>query len=135
MKGAILVLLGLILLSCQTYSNKIDPKALKNEVFDIHDEVMPKMGDLRRVRKALLLQADSLLKVDSTRASVLKSAADSIAVANDGMMEWMRNFNPDFEGTDEEVINYLNEQKRSITKVRDDMLGTLESGQQLLEGQ
>ena len=129
----ILFILVAVFAACQTKSEETDLKALKDEVFEIHDAVMPKMGDLRRVRKALMLQADSLQVSDSVRVNVLLNASDKIADANESMMDWMRNFDPNFEGTDEEILNYLNEKKASITKVKEDMLGSLAEGQAILE--
>ena len=102
--------------------------SLKSEVLFIHDEVMPKMGELRRVRKDLMLQADSLMASDASRASILDSLANNIASANEGMMQWMRGYEPDFEGTEEEVRAYLEAQKSSIQKVKEDMESALKSG-------
>ena len=122
------------LMACQT-SNKqeVDLKALKNEVLDIHDDVMPNMGDLRRVRKSLMLRADSIMASDSARAAILLTASDAIDAANEGMMDWMRNFDPNFEGTYEETLNYLNEKKASIEVVRKNMLESKSEGEKVLE--
>ena len=69
MKNLLLLSL-LFLLSCQTSKKEeVDLKALKDEVFELHDEVMPLMGDLRRVRKSLMLQVDSIQEADSERGS------------------------------------------------------------------
>lgn len=124
----------LFILSCQpSGKEQVDLKALKNEVFDIHDEVMPKMGDLRRVRKAIMLQADSIQALDSVGADRLIEASDKLAAANESMMDWMRNFDPDFEGTYEERLQYLNQQKEGIIQVRDDMLSSLEAGEKIID--
>ncbi len=133
MKKFLLITITVLCFSCQSNKGEVDLKALKDEVFEIHDEVMPKMGNLRNVRKSLMLQADSLQAIDSSAAAVLINASDAIAAANEGMMDWMRNFDPNFEGTDEEVLKYLNDQKASITKVRTDMLESLENGEKLLQ--
>jgi hypothetical protein len=123
----------IVLIACQPSAKKeVDLKALKDEVFALHDEVMPKMGDLRRVRKDLMLQADSIQAVDSAQAAILISASDELNAANEGMMNWMRNFNPNFEGTDEETLNYLNEQKASIEEVNKNMKESLSKGEALL---
>lgn len=130
----ILALLLLVILgACQTTpKEEVDLKALKNEVFDIHDEVMPEMGNLRRVRRDLMLQADSIKDLDSARAAFLIEASDNLDAANESMMNWMRNFDPNFEGTDEEVLTYLTEKREGIIQVRDDMLESLEAGQKIL---
>ena len=105
---------------------------LKTEVLAVHDEVMPKMGDLRRARKDLMLQADSLIESDPERAALLNAAADALGNANESMMQWMRAYEPEFEGTEEEIREYLLGQKESIQKVKEDMLGSLAAGQEIL---
>ncbi len=124
----------ILFLACQpSKRSEVDLKALKNEILDIHDAVMPQMGELRRTRKSLMLWADSIQNADSLKAVALLLASDKLATANESMMDWMRNFDLDFKGTDEEVLKYLNEQKESIIRVEADMLTCLGSGQKLLE--
>ncbi len=110
-------------------------KEIKNQAIEVHDEVMPLMGNLRSVRKDLMLIADSISTSDSLKASILNEKAAEIAAANEGMMQWMRNFEPEFEGSEDEKIEYFKGQKISIEKVKVDMLEALDSGQKVLENQ
>ena len=126
------ILLLVAMFSCQP-SGESELKVLKDEVMAIHDEVMPQMGDLRRTRKDLMLQADSLMASDSVRATELNDLASKIEGANEGMMQWMRAYEPDFAGSDEEIKNYLEAQKLSIEKVRDEMKKSLADGKNALE--
>ena len=107
-------------------------KQIKKEALDIHDEVMPKMGVLRKAKKSLVLLADSVIKVDSVRADVIISASEDIAKANASMMDWMRNFEPEFEGSEEEMLKYFNEQKVSIEEVKKAMDESLARGEEYL---
>ncbi|MEQ9467782.1 MAG: hypothetical protein RLN88_10250 [Ekhidna sp.] len=125
-------LITIILFAACGPGKKEELQTLKDEVMSIHDEVMPKMGELRNVRKQLMLQADSLMESDSVRAAILTTAADNIGEANESMMQWMRNFEPEFEGTNEEVMQYLQGQKESIQKVKEDMLGSVAKGREVL---
>ena len=125
------ILLLVAMFSCQP-SGESELKVLKDEVMAIHDEVMPQMGDLRRTRKDLMLQADSLMASDSVRATELNDLASKIEGANEGMMQWMRAYEPDFAGSDEEIKNYLEAQKLSIEKVRDEMKKSLADGKNAL---
>ena len=107
-----------------------------DQVMAAHDEVMPKMGDLRRLSKELGEKADSLAALsDSTyndRIQQLRTTAEKIEAANESMMEWMRQFEmPDNEAPVAEVLVYLREQKEKIDKVREDMLKSLEEGEAL----
>ena len=63
------VLLVLLIASCGgDKPNQINN--LKDEVMGLHDEVMPKMGDLRKASKSLMMKAETL---DSTSAAKLNT--------------------------------------------------------------
>ena len=47
-------------------------------------------------------------------------------------MVWMRNFDPNFEGSDEELLKYLTDQKTSIEEVSRKMNESLQKGEELL---
>ena len=85
-----------------------------------------------KTSKALSVKVDSLADRDSVAAATLKSIAGEIDQANESMMVWMRQFDPGFEGTEEEVKQYLLDQKKGIEKVAKDMNATLEKGKQAL---
>ena len=126
------LLLATLLVSCGP-SKQDQIKEIKNQAMEIHDEVMPLMGDLRSVRKDLMLLADSIVVSDSIQAAQLGEAASEIADANEGMMEWMRNFEPEYEGTHDELLQYFKDQKIKVEKVKEDMLESLASGEKALE--
>lgn len=129
-----IVVLIAILVACGGAKEEKDPVSdLKEEVIAVHDEVMPKMGELRKVEKLLRSKADSLSEADSLVANRHVAAADAIEHANEGMMNWMRNFDPNFEGTEEEILKYLDDQKKSIEQVKQKMLQSLDTGKALLE--
>ncbi|WP_420576009.1 hypothetical protein [Ekhidna sp.] len=131
MKNLTLLTVIIFLAACGP-SKKEELQTLKSEVMAIHDEVMPKMGELRRTRKDLLLQADSLMESNPDRAAMLTTVADEIGNANEGMMQWMRAYEPEFEGTDEEIKQYLEDQKVAIQKVKDEMIESLKKGNDVL---
>ncbi|WP_425392686.1 hypothetical protein [Ekhidna sp.] len=133
MKYLFLLIPFVLLFSCASSGDKEELSSLKDEVMAIHDEVMPKMGELRRARKDLLLQADSLMESNPDRAAMLTTVADEIADANESMMQWMRAYEPEFEGTDEEIKQYLEDQKKAIQEVKEQMNGSLAKGQEILE--
>ena len=140
MKYLTTLLIWLVFFSCQSgqsdskeVNKKTSPVSLRSEILAIHDEVMPKMGELRKTRKDLIIGADSLKKSDSIGAATFLIAADQIASANEGMMDWMRNYEPTYEGTEEKVLSYLEEQKKSIQRVKENMEGALTRGQKILK--
>lgn len=127
-----LTILLIILLAACGPSKKEELQTLKDEVMAIHDEVMPKIGELRRVRKDLLLQADSLMETNPERASMLTTTADELGDASESMMVWMREYEPEFDGTDEEIEQYLQGQKVAIQKVKEQMNESLAKGKEVV---
>jgi small-conductance mechanosensitive channel len=121
----------LLVFACEPGKSKAI-RQIKKEALEIHDEVMPKMGELRRTRKDLMLQANSLVDADSVRAQLLMAASDEIAAANESMMNWMRNYDPDFDGTEDEQLDYFQKQKVSIEEVKKIMNESLVRGKEVL---
>lgn len=120
--------IGLLLTSCTTSSkNAVDIPTLKSEVMAIHDEVMPKMGELRKTSKELR----SVAEEDSSKVQWVETA-DLISNADESMMVWMRGFEPNYEGSNQEIIRYLQDQKVKIERVREDINGSLAKGKSLL---
>lgn len=87
----------------------------------IHDEVMPKMGQLKSLEKKALQRADELAALDTVdvvQIEKLKNLASELDQAYEGMFVWMRQYDTDDEGrTPEEVKNYLDEQMVSVSEV------------------
>jgi hypothetical protein len=131
------LLFAVCVISCQgpEKNNEKDLGDLKEEVMEVHDAVMPKMGEMRKIRIALSNLADSLASVDSVRSVQIMTKAKEVADASEAMMVWMRQYEPSKEGTEEELENYFLEQKKEIQKVSDEMISALESGKALLENQ
>jgi hypothetical protein len=131
-------LIGLLVITACGDGGQAEREALRDEVMAVHDEVMPKMGDLRKTRKSLEALADSLRSDTTNTSSVgsLMARATEIEVANEAMMGWMRQYNPETmeDGTPhEEVMSYLKEQKTAIEKVRDQMNQALAAGEEALK--
>ena len=133
MKNVLLLIIGLALASCQS-NKKSEVISVKETVMEIHDEAMPKMTELMKTRKKLTVLADSLVDIDSVSSLVIQATASEIDLATESMMMWMRNYEPEFEGSEEEILAYLKRQKEEIQKVKDDMELALEKGIHLLNG-
>ena len=122
-----LFFLTIIAYSCGTQKDQV--KAAKAEVMEIHDQVMPEMGNLRKLQKALV---EKSLSKDSAESIKLVELAGNVTSANESMMNWMHDFNPNFQGTEEERLLYFEEQKKSIAQVQKTMLDVLSAAQQAL---
>jgi transposase-like protein len=106
------------------------------EILALHDEVMPKLGQLKSLEKKALQQLSELrdqLDVDSDRVRSLEELAAELNRAYEEMFVWMRQYKVDEEGqTPEEVKIYLEEQILSVTEVNRDIKAALAKGDSLL---
>lgn len=112
--------------------------ALRDEVFAIHDEVMPKMADLNRLKARMVEAKTDTLKLDSLAETQVDAVISQLEQAEEGMMGWMNNFKGPEKLRDtqlpEEILKYLEEEKAKISKVREDMLNSISAAEQLLAG-
>jgi len=111
----------LIIFSSCNPSQKDSNELLKEEVIAIHDEVMPKMGELKSLHKELLSKID-ILKSDSVtnakEIQALSVLASDLDASFEGMFIWMRQFKSAYEGmTEEEITQYLLDQKEKVQNV------------------
>ncbi|NNJ88081.1 MAG: hypothetical protein HKP53_01655 [Eudoraea sp.] len=106
--ATVILSLFLIFVSCKSEPKKEEGPSQMEEVMAIHDEVMPKMGNISS------LIADLKPKVDSTEAGkeYLKAMQD-LQGAHRSMMDWMKGFGERFDH--EEIMNgkELNAEKQA----------------------
>lgn len=100
---------------------------LYNEVMKVHDEVMPKMNDIHSTKQALREKLEKAPNIDATEKQKIEAMIAKLDSASEGMMIWMRQFNPpsDEEG-EEKGREYLEDQMEKVKKVRQDILDALE---------
>jgi hypothetical protein len=105
-----------------------DPnQALYNQVMDIHDEVMPKMEDIYKYKKELLESIANAPEMPADKKKNIEELIVNLDSANNAMMEWMHNFNPKTDSTDQEAAReYLETEMERIKKVREFTNETLE---------
>ena len=118
-----LLIIGACFVGCREKST------LEKEVIAIHDEVMPKMGAIhlakKKLRKVLSSSTDSLQK-----SNVLQMIAD-LDDADEGMMTWMADW--DVPSEEPQKTKYLLQEKEKITKVKVDMLTSLQNANDFLD--
>ena len=127
------VIIGFAAIACESGPTEEEQQnSLKDEVMEIHDEVMPKMGEMNTLKNELLADAESLA-TDTTIvenieiSNELKLIAAELEEANKSMMDWMRNYKPTFdEQTHEEIMQYLEDQKVKAGEVKTKILTTIE---------
>lgn len=106
------------------------------EVIAVHDEVMPKLGQLKSFEKKAVQRAEELEAIepiDSTKIMRLNELAKELNQAYEGMFDWMRQYEVDDDGkTPEEIKIYLEEQMILVTQVNRDIKGALAKADSLL---
>lgn len=111
-------------------------KLLREKVISIHDEVMPKMGQLKSFEKAALQKASEMNGLDDPdleKIDSLKNLAVQLNQAYEGMFIWMRQYkNEDGDQTPEEVKVYLEEQMILVTQVNEEIKEALANANRLL---
>ena len=120
-----------------TYSScgpkKITPQSQAHDsVMEIHDDVMPKMKDMYRLKKGLKNKIKEGLSDDQI-AQVIH-LRESIEKADDAMMDWMAGYDKPSEGA-AGAMEYLEREKVKIEKVREEMLSAIENAKIFINAQ
>lgn len=111
---------------------KTPSDVLLAEVMKIHDDVMPKVKDIHRLKKQLEIQLTATNEgVDKKE---VQAVYDQLEAADNSMWDWMKAYRqPNKETPQEEAIKYLEKEKITISKVSEDMLNSIAAGEKLLE--
>lgn len=103
---------------------------LYNEVMKIHDEVMPKMNDIHKLKVAIREKIEKNPNLPKTERIKLDAMYAKLDSANEGMMVWMREFRPLPDSVGEEKAKaYLENEMERVQRVRDNMLKAIESAE------
>lgn len=102
-------------------------KALYDEVMDIHNEVMPKMDDLYKAKTTLQTRL-AMPGLGEKEKQDITSKIAQLDSASEGMMAWMRQFEPiaDSAGVDK-ARAYLEGELVKVRRVRQDILEALQA--------
>ncbi len=133
--NSLILILSMLVLACANPLIETN-KEMRAQIIGVHDEVMPKMGELMSLQKKALAQADSLYAQDSTATAQIesmRSLAGQLDQAYEGMFVWMRQYSLEEEGkTPEEIKTYLDDQLLKVNQVNADIKAALEqAGTQL----
>ncbi len=136
-----LVIPTMMIFSCSQEKGNIDQ--VEKEVFAIHDEVMPKMGQIMDLRNALsqkIVTIDSLLKIKNEdslqqQKDQALTLSNALQQADEGMMNWMHAYNGDSLKalSSDEALKALNAEKTKISQVRDQMLESITKAEAFLK--
>jgi hypothetical protein len=127
--SALTLLISFLVLACANPLIEAN-KEMRAQIIGVHDEVMPKMGELMSLQKKALAQADSLYAQDSTDTAQIESMrtlAGQLDQAYEGMFVWMRQYSLEEEGkTPEEIKTYLDDQLLKVNQVNTEIKAALD---------
>jgi hypothetical protein len=127
--SALTLLISFLVLACANPLIEAN-KEMRAQIIGVHDEVMPKMGELMSLQKKALAQADSLYAQDSTATAQIESMrtlAGKLDQAYEGMFVWMRQYSLEEEGkTPEEIKTYLDDQLLKVNQVNTEIKAALD---------
>ncbi len=127
---ALLILLSFTLTYCQEDPNKI----LYNKVMDIHDEVMPSMDELYRLKKDLEEKIKNSPDLVEDKKQQMEQTVLLLDSASKSMMSWMREFSPE-EYEKQAQRDYLEKELKRVQTVKDVMLKALDEGRKVSQDQ
>ena len=109
-------------------------QALYDQVMAIHDEVMPKMGDIYKMKIELLEKIANTPGMVEEKRKELEAIISNLDSTNNAMMDWMHNFNPIPDSLDQEKAReYLETEMERIKKVRDRTIEALGRAKEKVE--
>lgn len=118
---------------CSPKQNEEDQnKSLYNQVMDIHDEVMPSMGELNRLKRELKEKIENSPDLVADKKKEVEETILLIDSASKAMMVWMREFSPE-DYTEGELTEYLKSEMKRVQQVKETMLDALEKGRKANE--
>lgn len=120
-------------------------KKRRTRCFAIHDEIMPKIDDVMKLKKQLTQRITSLdslkaagsatatLRVDEEKEQAMRLSRN-LVVADSLMMNWMNTYNGDTLAklSSEKALGYLAAQKDQITDVKTKFKTSIDQAKQFL---
>lgn len=107
-----------------------DREALREQVMAVHDEVMPKWGKLKPMKKQILEKAAKLETADSTDVQIaeLRDIAIDLDAAYEVMSTWMRDWQKNAklyesgEASNEETLAFFKSEQERVDKMKEQIL-------------
>jgi hypothetical protein len=138
-----------LIFSCSTSERESDSAAddltpeqqevsdLEDRVIEVHDEVMPQLGTLVSLKEQLEAKNKELASSGDAGAKdqvIINSLViENLDQAHEGMMDWMRKFEPvDLEGDPEANVKYLQQELDKISSVKQQVNNAISGAEDLI---
>src|SRR6185503_10626277 len=145
------VIVLLLIIACNNTEQKVEEHphsseipqthadSLMADVMEGHDVGMAKMGRLRTMQKNVEATLDSIAKLPSKAKAAtepykvkMEGVLQDLKSARSGMEKWMDEFNMDSAVNNmEQRIKYLADEKLRVSKVKEDILSSLQKADSL----
>ncbi|OUS16526.1 hypothetical protein A9Q93_05630 [Nonlabens dokdonensis] len=112
--------------------------ALMTEAMEVHDEIMPKMGELMELQGEITEKAETGELSDANQSSIV---AEELTKSHDGMMTWMKDYSekfpygepsPETKEAIDEKLPALEQEVEEIKELRDQTMEAIENAKALL---
>ncbi|MFT4664026.1 MAG: hypothetical protein ACI8YQ_000819 [Polaribacter sp.] len=135
----LIAVLFLFMSSCTNNSSSAESKTKADSKIDlaykavmaVHDEVMPEMGTIHRLRKQIGGKIHAGVPKEEDKEAMVKMMK-TLDVADEGMMSWMAEFKMPKKESEEKQLEYLKSEQAKIDKVSKEMFGAIEEAEKLL---
>ncbi len=105
-------------------------QALYNQMMDVHDEVMPRMDEIMKLKRHLQEEIANSPDMVTERKQELENIISNLDSASNSMMSWMHRineFNPLADSVNQEKAReYLESEMEEIKKVKELMIESID---------
>jgi len=128
-------------ISCaeDTSKKKAEYEELFHQVLNVHDEVMPRIGDIPQLKSELKKIADT-----SSNSKIYREAEDQLVESDSLMMDWMHRFSDEFVRTRpsvkkmnnqelEQQIKALQTELQEVRVMQDEIMESLTNARKLTQ--
>jgi hypothetical protein len=134
-------LVGMLCLSLVSCSNpqQDEIKKLKSKTIELHDVVMPRMGEVAELSSQLKAIRQEMMNDTTDSASLVRTTIskqiEELDMAYEGMMDWMADYKPGFENENpaDSSIVYYSGQEKEIEEVKTKIEESIDEAGKLLE--
>lgn len=116
--GCLILLFSLVISSCKIKQNEENNDPLYLEVMKIHDDVMPEMSTIHKLKRVLKNMEDTTIITPKVR--LIKDLDE----ADEAMMSWMAEFS--LPENKKDYQSYLEKEKEKIIDVSNKMYKSIE---------
>ena len=118
---------------------KAEYEELFHQVLNVHDEVMPRIGDIPQLKSELKKIADT-----SSNSKIYREAEDQLVESDSLMMDWMHRFSDEFVRTRpsvkkmnnqelEQQIKALQTELQEVRVMQDEIMESLTNARKLTQ--